>query len=483
MALQRYRIVRFLGLDQSACENDLDAGTSPEAHNMDTAGGKLTVAKGYVHHTEAAVPVPRDVRRMCIWHKDDVKRFVLFTRDGISVLHEGAPAWTTLHSSSLEETLTDAQQDFLPLKIGSTEMLLAASGKAPMQKWDGTSAETQPFGNAEQLSDRPTQLIELYYSRLFAAGDPEHPCRLYWSAAPGDDRSIEDWSSIEASPDVSGGHVEVGTDSDPITGLVALSNQLLIFKRDSLYRLLGDRPSNYRIYPVNAVMTQPLHSACVRCGDVLYFLTKTGLYYYDGQTVQRSADADRVQTLLSEADLSCCEGVSCNDKLYFALRLGEMADGEATANNAILVYDRNRRTYMLRDGFLVRAMCADRGTLYLIDGEGYVCRFEEGDSYAGRAIEAGWRTPMTDLGGKIAMKHLKELYLRGSGGIIAVSASTGSGTVFYEHLMPTESPDVLEAMLSGDGRAFSLELSNVNGSTFTIDGGVELLFDAQRRVL
>ena len=479
MALQRYRIARFHGIDQSVCENDLDAGMSPAAHNMDTEGGCLSVAKGYVHHAEVPHPAPETLRRMCIWHKGDVQRFVLFTETGITAFRAGADEWKTLCSLEDGTVLTDAQQDFLPMKIGSTEMLLAASGKAQMQKWDGESEAFSAFGSAEQLSDRPTRLIELYYSRLFAAGDAAYPSRLYWSAAPGDDRSVEDWSSVETSADVSGGHVEVGTDSDPITGLAALSNQLLVFKRDSLYRLLGDRPSNFRIYPVNTVMAQPLHSACVRCGDVLYFLTKTGLYYYDGQTVQRTMDADRVRTLLQDADLSRCEGAAAGDKLYFSLRIG----ADAGVNNAILVYDRNRRSYMLRDGFLVRAMCADGGRLYLIDGDGYICRFEEGETYAGREIDANWRTPMTDLGGKIAVKHLKELYLRGSGGIIAVSAKTGSGTVFFERLMPTDKPDVLEATLSGDGRAFCLELANVNGSRFTVDGGVELLFDVQRRVL
>lgn len=480
MALQRYRIARFYSIDQSMCENDLDAGMSPAAHNMDTAGGRLTVAKGYVHHSETPHPAPDSLRRMFIWHKGGVQRFILFTEQGLTVLREGESDWQTLHSFAEGVALTDAQQDFLPMKLGSTEMLLMASGAAGMLKWDGEAETPETFGSAEQLSDRPTRLVELYYSRLFAAGDPDYPSRLYWSAAPGDERSVEDWTSMEASADVSGGHVEVGTDSDPITGLIALSNQLLIVKRGSLYRLLGDRPSNFRIFPVNAVMAQPLHSACVRCGDVLYFLTKTGLYYYDGQTVQRAADADRVQNILAEADLSACEGTACGDKLYFAFRMGKEA---MEANDAMLVFDRNRRSYMLRDGFTVRAMCADNGTLYIVDGDGYICRFDEGESYAGREIHASWRTPMTDLGGKIAVKHLKELYLRGSGGIIAVSAKTGSGTVFFERLMPTETPDVLEATLSGDGRAFCLELANVNGSRFTVDGGVELLFDAQRRVL
>lgn len=478
MALQRYRIPHFLGINQSQCENDIAPGESPMARNMDTTGGRLSVAKGYVRHEPAPYPAPAAARRMTVWRKDGIRRFVLFTETGLMVLTEGDTAWRRLYSMPEGVALTGAQQDFQTLKIGSTEVLLAACGKTQMQKWDGSSDTAEAFGSAAQLSDVPAGFVELYYSRLFAAGDPAHPCRLYWSAAPGDGRSVEDWTSAEASENVGGGHVEVGTDSDPITGLFALSNQLLIFKRDSLYRLLGDRPSNYRIYPVNAVMAQPLHTACVRYGDVLYFLTNNGLYYFDGQTVSRAFDADKVQDILAAADLSDCLAAACGDKLYFAFR----EDG-AKENNALLVYDLNRRAYMLRDGFIVRALSAEGGTLFLMDGEGYLCRFPEGDSYAGREISASWRTPMTDLGSKGSVKQLRELYLRGSGGVIAVSAQTGGGTVFFERLMPESGAEILEAPLSGEGRAFCLRLENVKGSRFTVDGGVELLFDAQRRVL
>ena len=90
---------------------------------------------------------------------------------------------------------------------------------------------------------------------------------------------------------------------------------------------------------------------------------------------------------------------------------------------------------------------------------------------------------MTDLGGKLAVKQLKELYLRGSGGVITVEAISNGLTVFFDRLMPATLSDVLEARLAGDGRAFCLRLSNEHGTRFTIDGGVELLLDAQRRVL
>ena len=365
------------------------------------------------------------------------------------------------------------------LKLQSTEYLIIGNGASQLLKWDGESASAAAFGSAEALSNRPVNFVELYFGRLFAAGDPDYPSRLYWSCAPGENRTLEDWSSVEESENVSGGHVEVGADSDPITGVFALSNQLLIFKRDSLYRLLGDRPGNYRILPVNAAMRQPVYTSVIRYGDVLYFLTDGGMYYFDGQEVHRLPDADKVRAFLSGADMTGCLSAACRDVLYYAVREHTDAGG----NDAVLTYDLARGTYMVRRGFLTKGLCCVGGVLFLLDGSGYLCRFNEGDSYAGERIQAYWNTPMTDLSEKACNKHIRELYLRGKGGILAAEAVCADGTAYYERVMPGAGGDILEVPLTGGGRAFALRFSNVNGSSFTLEGGVELLVDVQRRIL
>ena len=477
MALRQYRIPVFYGIQQGATENRLNEGESPDACNMDTAGGRLSVAKGYVRENDTPFPAPEEVRRLHVWNRNSVRKFIIATSDKLYTLNAVNGEWNSIYT--FEASADAPQYDFQTIKIGSTEYLLIADGNARMAKWDGESEAAEAFGSAEGLSDIAVNFTEVYYARLFAAGDANYPSRLFYSQAPGDTRSIENWTSADESENVGGGHVEVGTDSDPITGLVALSNQLLIFKRDSLYRLLGDRPSNYRIQPVNGTVQQPTHTACARIGDVVYFLTRGGMYYFDGQTVQKKADAEKVCTLISAANLTACTAALCRDKLYFALREGS---GEG-ANNAILIYDLARATYMMRRGFLAYGMFASGGTLYLMDENGYICRFEEGETYDGARIEAYWKTPMTDLDSKAVCKRLEELYLRGSGGILSVEALMESGTVYNERLMPGENERILELGLTGDGRAFQLIFRNVNGSHFTIDGGVELILDMQRRVL
>lgn len=477
MAYVQYRIPAFSGLHQGAAENTLHPGETPDACNMDTAGGNLSVAKGYVRHLEPALPVPAAAKRLFLFGRGEDARFVAATDSGVYVLGKNDAAWSALFAftgAHADRTRFDCQN----VRIGTTEYLLLASGTEQILKWDGASAAAVPFGSSEGLSDMPQTLIELYFGRLFAAGDPAHPSRLYWSCAPGDGRSVEDWGTVAASENVSGGHVEVGTDSDPITGLFALTNQLVIFKRGSLYRLLGDRPGNYRIYPLNAAMEQSVHTACVRCGDVLYVLTRDGMFCYDGQAVRRMPDADRAQAFLASADLTQASSAACRNKLYYAVRTGD-----GPLNDAILTYDLSSRSYMVRRGFSLADLAASDGVLYLLDGNGRVCRFDEGDDYDGVPVEAHWRTPETDLGSKSTEKQLRELYLRGSGGMCAVTARAGGAPVFYERLMPETTRDVLEVPLAGSGRAFSLTFQNAGGSRFTIDGGVELLADAQRRPL
>ena len=195
--------------------------------------------------------------------------------------------------------------------------------------------------------------------------------------------------------------------------------------------------------------------------------------------MHRQGDADKARVFLQNADLSCCKSAACRDTLYFAVR----EHAESADCDAILVYNLARATYLVRRGFLLSDLFAVGGVLYIVDGAGYVCRFNEGDDYAGVPIDAYWETPSTDMGQKAATKRLCELYLRGTGGRIGVETQTASGTSYYERMMPRDVQAILEVPLTGDGRAFKLRFCNVKGSHFTVCGGAEMLFDMQRRVL
>ncbi len=493
MAVAEYRIPAFLGIDQSAQEGAIEPGSSPDACNMDTADGSLAVARGYVKHIAAAVPGEKPIRKLLHWQGLVSERFLAIAGNDVYayVITDEAPAWTLLFS--YPETVKGLRFDACETQIGSADYLLLACGEHAIVKWDGINA-MQAFGSEAKLSNISVNFLAMHYGRLFSAGDPAHPCRLYWSQAPGDERTIESWAVDEASENTGGGHVEVGdTSGDPITGLCALSNQLLIFKRRSVYRLLGDRPGNFRVYRVYAEVEQMQNTARVLYGDVPYWMTGAGLYYFDGQTALRSRSARRIRGFLEGASFTNCRAAKLGEKLIFTAyeqsRDQSGAGAARTADNALIVYDTARQAYMLRRGFTVSDICAHDGTLYLINEARTVYRFDEGPDYDGAPIDAYWHTPLTDLGSKPGIKCLQEMYIRGAGesagegAVLLLDARIGRNLHNYRCLMPEREEDVLEIPLRNEGRTFAFRFSNEAGSRFRILGGVQMVFEHRLRAL
>lgn len=146
-----------------------------------------------------------------------------------------------------------------------------------------------------QCSDIPVTYMKMFMGRLFAtamrpdnSSDPTYNGRrLYWSCLPGDGRSIEDWTQTDVSVDTSGGHVDVGDDTDRyITGLEVCGSQLLIFTATKLWRLYGSAPSNFRIELVGYLSGEMLSNPVEHNGTV-YWLTIEGLFMYNGSYISQ----------------------------------------------------------------------------------------------------------------------------------------------------------------------------------------------------
>lgn len=324
------------------------------------------------------------------------------------------------------------------------------------------------------LSNIAVNYVELYYNRLFAAGDSEHPSRLYWSQPPGDTRSIEDWSMDDVSDTTGGGHTEIGTASDPIVGLCAMSNQLLIFKRSSIYRLLGDRPSNYRVVLVTGDADSMANTSRVSYRDVPYWMTKAGMYYHNGQSSGLTGTALQIRDIIEKADLSRCKAAENRDRLYFTCRMGN-----GTMDDSIIVFDINERAYMLRNGFTVADICSLDGKLYMVNDHRYVYVWDESKTYDGEPINAYWNTPKTDLSAKTVTKALKWLYARGEGDIVLLECNVGGFVKSGRYQMPEDDMSVIRVKLENEGRVFGFRIYNEAGSWFRLNGGVEVRFEAK----
>ena len=324
-------------------------------------------------------------------------------------------------------------------------------------------------------SDESVAYTELYSNRLFAAGDPAAPYRLYWSAVPGDGRTIEDWLSVDGSIDASGGYVEVGDGSaDPIIGLTSLSNQLLIWKRYSVWRLYGDRPSNYTLERIDKSSDIMSNAGVIVKYDAPYLLMPTGIHTYNNVSVVPVDGGVKPLRRFFDAkpDVSNSRGAFCDNRIYMTCKVGETASGY---DNAIIVLDLARNSYMVRDGFEVADLAAVGSSIYLVTGNGYVYEFEQGTSYDGQPINAYWLTQPTDFGRKMNRHQAMALYAH-------ITGDPAKVTVIGDYLTPSKTLTPLTARagytmlhFQTDRQYFiQYKFENINGGAFTFHGGINL---------
>ena len=464
----------FTGVRMDLSETLLDAGQSPDACNMDTRYGDLRTAGGFSRAASDAIQSATRFLRMFLYPTEHGVRYLAVTENALYYYHSAQREWRQIHT--FETALQANRIDFLPVRMQSADRLLIAHGSGQALLYDPVTNAVTAFGSSERLSDVPVSSVELYFGRLFAAGNPLAPSRLYWSKAPGADRGIDDWRADPASENVSGGFVDIGVSDDPITGLIALSNQLLIFTQNNLFRLLGDRPGNYRVTAVDAAYQMPAHTGCVRYADRVYFLCDGGLCCYDGQTVRRPVHGAALAPLLREAIADSTVSAACGDTLYFAFRSNEAFSYADT----MIEYDLLRGTYMVRAGFLLADVQALRGELYALTREGTLVKFDDSPDYDGAPIEAWWSMPVQDFGHKEADKTLLRLTASGKGDIDVRVLADGGSYLVHAHFNDTAYA-VTEIPLRGVGREFRLSFSNVQGAPMRLNAKAALLYDVQRR--
>ena len=134
---------------------------------------------------------------------------------------------------------------------------------------------------------------------------------------------------------------------------------------------------------------------------------------------------------------------------------------------------------MLRNGFRVVDICANEGTLYMINDRRFVYQWDESRTYDGDPINAYWQTPFTDLGSMSTSKVLKFLYFRGEGGIVRIRRRVGIFEDVEAYQMPANTGEPKAVQLLNEGKAFSLRIFNEAGSWFRILGGVEMQFEVK----
>jgi hypothetical protein len=97
-----YKINEFFGLDQSASENGLGSGMSPDACNMDTSLGTLSVAKGCTAYIDKPVPGDEPPHRLFLYRSQSDEQLLVLAGKTLYAYRFGA--WESVYEY---ETLLD----------------------------------------------------------------------------------------------------------------------------------------------------------------------------------------------------------------------------------------------------------------------------------------------------------------------------------------------------------------------------------------
>lgn len=435
------------GLDQRVDVESLPANATQDALNCDLTAGVLSLAAGYDRYCAKGLP---DCRTLMAWHGLSPADRILVAATDHDVLRWNGQDWVSIRGNL---TISNGAFGYLNYQENDDQILIMGNGVDPVYIWRGSgNLERLTPASASQQAPKGSCLA-LHYERVWMTGVADAPQTLFYS----DDLDPQGW--VYAS--YAAGEISLPTwDGDGIIGLATLLDDVVVFKRHSIFRIVGTYPDEYRktqVYATEGAIAR--HTIC-QYHDRAFFLSRDGLMVYDGMRAApllegRLRDVWRRmnETVMDKANACVCAGT-----LYLALPL----DGSAV-NSHLITFDLATGAFMLRD-IEARSLLPDDGGLLFINHEGMVCQLKRGQARAvGRMQRMHWVTPETTLGQPDAVKTLRQLYLTGWGGGLSVEVRCDGGVARHLVFLPGQRGTVrLPVYLRGVG--FSVRLSNVSGS-------------------
>lgn len=222
---------------------------------------------------------------------------------------------------------TQARYSFVQFQGSwSKSHLIAANGYGTPWKYNGA-------GVVSTLAGAPSGLnyVCTHDNRVYGAVGQT----VYYSAL----RKAEDWSTVNDS-----GSIVVETvNSKDITGLVAGSARLTVFKKNSIHELFGTNPSNYQMKMVTDNLGCPAGQTAQVIDGVIYFQGNDAVYRYSGGAAPSSDFSIQVKETFAKINKSYAHASTSwvsNRRYYLAI-----CTGTATTPNTILEYDLDFNTW------------------------------------------------------------------------------------------------------------------------------------------
>ena len=447
--MNAFKIKNFAGgLNQSADDSLLSVNQSRDAQNVDVSSGTLKTISGYSKYIATAAPA--GITRLMKFYKNNTSTGTvtsyLLAATATAIYYWTGSAWTALATG-----LTSGDWDYLNYQISSTDVIIMGNGADVMKKWDGTT-----FAN---LGGTPpvAKSISLHAERLWATGVKAYPNTVYYS----DDLNPENWTGGEDAA----GEVYLPTwDGGVCIGVSNIFSDLVIFKTNNIFRIVGTYPSVYEVKQVYSSVGAIAEKTIVSGNDRAFFLSKDGLYYYDGVSAYPLLGDMAKDVVINPSYAKNAVSIIHKNVLYCAF-----PEGNSTVNNAVFVYDLLNKNLMIWRGLAVTDFMEYNDELLFTNSTGYVYHIDDtAISFDGTNINAYWETPWQDLDAFRVTKTADTLYFYAKGnGIMRVDV-TFDGKTKTKNVTLSPSGKLHSLSLNLEGRRFKMKFSNVSGSNFEL---------------
>lgn len=478
------RMGQAKGLMQGVDENLLSLSYSPDCQNIDVTDGMLSTIKGSLKYITTITGYT--IKRIFSYASDMGEEIIIagatenaHPTTGKKWFYKmgGDTGWTALQNASGVD-LTSVDPNYcgaIMAKIADVDyMILTSFGGAvkihaldiyPFSVQWTSLGGTPPYGSS----------ITWHRERVWIAGPLDEYNTIYYSNA----FSPEDWSTAGQT-----GQIKIETfDGDAIMTIQNVFDDVLVCKRNTIWKVQGDIPAEYSIERVYATQGVVYRRGLCSDGNLCFYASSDGIFQYDG-TGSRPILTDEIKSIYAGMDDVICEIV--NSVLF-------VFDGKLTKTTAYvgkcIVYDTIKKTigvFKAQDIYdMVVSENQGQGKVYYTDGTycyHFAIKTNAALTFGGTQIAAYWYTPETDFGNQNAEKTLNDICFT-AWGTTAAGAAGGQIkiTIYYNRngvqkskekivtLQTTKKPHDIQ--VSGvTGKLIKLKIENVDGSAFNISG-------------
>ena len=331
---------------------------------------------------------------------------------GPNVMHGTGGSWTSLTTGRTSA----GRYDFTSYDWDATENLAMADGVNDAAFFDGS---TLTAINAANGGTKPTapDVVQEFKGHLFFGGMSNSPHTVKFSA-PYDEN---DFSAASGA-----GEIAFGSD---VVSLKPFRDNLIIFCKESIYRLAGTSAADFQVAPVTRNIGCLTHHSVQEIGGDLIFLAPDGLRTIAG--TEKIGDTElgtiskQIQTRLNNLTQDQISQISSHvirAKSQYRLYFPTTSDAEGQCLGIIAVLKRNLTTGQIGWEFSdikgIKPKIAESG--YISDAEiiihgdydgGFVYKQESGNDFDGTTISCQYRTADFNMGDVGIRKNMQRVLL------------------------------------------------------------------------